>query len=70
MMRQYLDNNLERARLFAMYAAAIPIIDLKRAADNLALTRIRPVLSQPKAELERTSKILTREFTRLYRKRN
>ena len=62
--------NIERARLFQMHAVATPHIDLQRSADNLALARIRPVLTHPKAQLERISEILTREFTRLYRKRN
>ena len=62
--------NIERARLFQMHAAITPNINLQRSADNLALARIRPVLTQPKAQLERISEILTREFTRLYRKRN
>jgi hypothetical protein len=45
-------------------------VDLGNTEDNLALWRIQPALQDPKREIIRISKILSREFTRLYRKRN
>ncbi|RYD13988.1 MAG: integrase [Lysobacteraceae bacterium] len=64
------DANIARARLFQMHACANPQIDLGIEVDNLALMRIRPVLANPRQEVEKITDILTREFTRLYRKRN
>lgn len=64
------ESNIERARVFQMHAFANPQIDLSNPVENLALKRIRPALSNPKVELEKIADILTREFTRLYRKRN
>lgn len=64
------EKNIDRARLFQMYACANPQIDLQKPIDNLALERIRPALIDPRGEVEKISGILTREFTRLYRKRN
>lgn len=64
------DENIARARLFQAHACANPTIDLGSETDNLALARIRPALTNPRQEVERITEILTREFTRLYRKRN
>ncbi|ODQ84146.1 integrase [Dietzia alimentaria] len=64
------EKNIDRARLFQMHASANPQIDLQKPVDNLALERIRPALIDPRREVEKISGILTREFTRLYRKRN
>ncbi|RQO41147.1 integrase [Rhodococcus sp. KBW08] len=64
------ERNIDRARLFQMHARANPQIDLQKSVDNLALERIRPALTDPRQEIEKISGILTREFTRLYRKRN
>lgn len=64
------EENLERARLFQMHVSGNPTIDLGRDVDNLALERIRPALRNPHQEIMRITEILTREFTRLYRKRN
>ncbi len=64
------ETNIERARLFQMMAFNRPSLALTNATDNLALQRIRPALHNPRKEVTRVAEILTREFTRLYRKRN
>lgn len=64
------EKNIDRARLFQTYVLAAPEIDLYKPVDKLALERIRPALLDPRQEVEKISGILTREFTRLYRKRN
>lgn len=61
--------NLDRAKLFQQHVHTDPPLNLN-AMDTLALARIRPALANPKGEIEKIAKILTREFTRLYRKRN
>jgi hypothetical protein len=62
--------NLERAKLFQKLAFTRPTLELKNATDNLALQRVRPALYNPQQEIINITEILSREFTRLYRKRN
>lgn len=64
------ESNIERARLFQMLAFARPDLTLTDVTDNLALQRMRPALQNPRREVTNVAEILTREFTRLYRKRN
>lgn len=61
--------NLDRAKLFQRHLHTNPTLDLD-AMDMLALGRIRPALTDPRGEIEKITNILTREFTRLYRKRS
>lgn len=61
--------NLDRAKLFQQHLHSNPPLNLN-AMDTLALDRIRPALANPRGEIEKITDILTREFTRLYRKRN
>ncbi len=56
-------------RLFQIHLQSNPPLALS-AVDGLAIGRVRPALSNPRAEVEKITDILTREFTRLYRKRN
>jgi len=62
--------NLERAKYFQKLACGRPDLALSNATDNLALQRVRPALRNPQQEITNITEILTREFTRLYRKRN
>jgi hypothetical protein len=62
--------NIERAKLFQLLAFTRPNLTLSNVTDNLALQRVRPVLQNPRREITNIAEILTREFTRLYRKRN
>ena len=62
--------NIERAKLFQMLAFTRPDLTLTNATDSLALQRVRPALQNPRQEITNIAEILTREFTRLYRKRN
>jgi hypothetical protein len=64
------ETNIERAKLFQMLAFNRPDLTLTNATDNLALQRVRPALQNPRQEVTNIAEILTREFTRLYRKRN
>lgn len=64
------EENIDRARLFQQHAQSSANIDLGRVDDNSALARIRPALGNPGQEVQKITEILTREFTRLYRKRN
>ena len=63
-------SNIERAKLFQMLAFTRPALTLTNVTDNLALQRVRPALQNPRREITNIAEILTREFTRLYRKRN
>lgn len=63
-------DSLARGQLFQQHAAGNTAIHFNDEVDRLALTRVRPLLKNPRAELERIAGILTHEFTRLYRKRN
>jgi hypothetical protein len=62
--------NIERAKLFQMLAFTRADLTLTNATDSLALQRVRPALQNPRQEITNIAEILTREFTRLYRKRN
>jgi hypothetical protein len=62
--------NIERAKLFQMLAFNRPDLTLTNVIDNVALQRVRPALQNPRREVTNIAEILTREFTRLYRKRN
>lgn len=62
--------NIDRAKLFQGLALREPALKLNDVADQLALERVRPALQNPKQEVTKIADILTREFTRLYRKRN
>jgi hypothetical protein len=62
--------NNERAKLFQALAFTRPALTLTKVTDNLALQRVRPALLHPRREITNIVEILTREFTRLYRKRN
>jgi hypothetical protein len=64
------ESNIERAKLFQMLAFTRPGLTLTNVTDNLALQRVRPALQNPRREITNIAEILTREFTRLYRKRN
>jgi hypothetical protein len=64
------ETNIERAKLFQMLAINRPDLTLTNATDNLALQRVRPALLNARQEVTNIAEILTREFTRLYRKRN
>lgn len=64
------ETNIERAKRFQMLAFTRPDLALTNVTDNLALQRVRPALRNPRQEVARIAEILTREFTRLYRKRN
>lgn len=66
---QECSENLDRAKLFQRHLSSDPPLNLN-AMDMLALSRIRPALTNPRREIEKITGILTREFTRLYRKRN
>lgn len=59
-----------RAHLFQGHAVSTAAITFPDVVDDLALQRIRPMLTNPRREMEKIVTILTREFTRLYRKRN
>jgi hypothetical protein len=61
--------NIDRAKLFQMHVQSNPPLALS-AVDGLSLGRVRAALSDPRAEVEKITAILTREFSRLYRKRN
>ncbi|EHB46419.1 hypothetical protein [Mycolicibacterium vinylchloridicum] len=61
--------NLDRAKLFQRHLHSNPTLNLTEM-DMLALNRIRPALANPRGEIEKITEILTRELTRLYRKRN
>lgn len=61
--------NIDRAQLFQKHVQSAPPLALD-PVDSLALDRVRPALSNPRGEVEKITGILTREFTRLYRKRN
>lgn len=63
-------SNIERAKLFQMLAFTRPELTLTNVTDNLALQRVRPALQNPRQQITKIAEILTREFTRLYRKRN
>lgn len=63
-------DNADRARKFQMRACESSPVRFSADVDNLALSRIRPALGDPRGEVEKIQKILTREFIRLYRKRN
>jgi hypothetical protein len=62
--------NNQRAKLFQTLAFTRPDLTLTKVTDNLALQRVRPALLDPRREINNIVEILTREFTRLYRKRN
>jgi hypothetical protein len=62
--------NADRAKLFQMRASSPEPIAFAAEVDNLAVDRIRPALTDPRGEIDKIRKILRREFTRLYRKRN
>ena len=62
--------NIERAKLFQMLAFTRADLTLTNATDSLALQRVRPALQNPRQEITNIAEIVTREFTRLYRKRN
>ncbi|MEC4765141.1 integrase [Mycobacterium sherrisii] len=64
------ETNIERAKRFQVLAFARPNLALANVTDNLALQRVRPALQNPRREITNIVDILTREFTRLYRKRN
>ncbi|MGL4306925.1 MAG: integrase [Mycobacteriaceae bacterium] len=67
---QNCSENIDRARLFQIRAMSDERIDLHSQVENMALTRIQPVLKNPGAEVRKIADILTPEFARLYRKRN
>jgi len=62
--------NIDRARLMAMRLSEASACVMKDTVDNLAVDRILSVVINPRTEIEKMRSILTREFTRLYRKRN
>lgn len=62
--------NIDRAKIFQQLAIREPDLKLKDMSDQLALERVRPALLNPRQEVLKIVDILTREFTRLYRKRN
>ncbi len=62
--------NIDRARLIVMRLSEAPDSMMKDTVDNLAVDRIVPAVTNPRSEIEKIRSILTREFTRLYRKRN
>lgn len=64
------ETNIERAKRFQILAFTRPDLTLTNVTDNLALQRVRPALQDPRREITNIVEILTREFTRLYRKRN
>lgn len=64
------ETNLERAKHFQLLAFRRPDLTLADVTDNLALRRVRPALQNPRQEIINIAEILTREFSRLYRKRN
>ncbi|SIN17553.1 Uncharacterised protein [Mycobacteroides abscessus subsp. abscessus] len=64
------ETNIERAKLFQILAFNRPDLILASSTDNLALQRVRPALQNPRQEVNNVTDILSREFTRLYRKRN
>lgn len=65
-------DNLTRAKIFQVRAMMEPStpMDFSSPLSRLAFNRIQPALTNPKAEVEKISTILQREFIRLYRKRN
>ncbi len=64
------DRNLDRAKRFQRHLCAGTAVRLPNEVDRLALSRIRPLLTDPRPAITRIAEILTREFVRLYRKRN
>ncbi|ATL66670.1 integrase [Nocardia terpenica] len=62
--------NIERAKRFQMHLCSGAPTAMRAETDNLALERIRPLLREPQRGVTRIAEILTREFVRLYRKRN
>ena len=62
--------NIDRARLMAMRLSEASACVMKDTVDNLAVDRILSLVINPRTEIEKMRSILTREFTRLYRKRN
>ncbi|MEX3739563.1 integrase [Mycolicibacterium porcinum] len=64
------ETNIELAKRFQLLAFARPDLTLAEVTDNLALQRVRLALQNPGPVITNIAEILTREFTRLYRKRN
>ncbi|WP_194814756.1 integrase [Nocardia sp. XZ_19_385] len=62
--------NIDRAKRFQMHLRTGAQVTLPLEVDRLALQRIQPILTDPRREVKRIADILTREFVRLYRKRN
>lgn len=62
--------NIERAKLLQMRLVVEPLPDMGSFVENLAVSRVRNAISDPQSEINKISSIMSRELTRLYRKRN
>lgn len=62
--------SIDRAKLMSEVITKRDSFDCLNQTDRLAIDKMREAIDHPNAVFDRTRKILTREFQRMYRKRN